>query len=274
MCKYYTTVVLYNSLVESSETLSRLQKIKNHNIDILIFDNSDNIEIMTKNEATAKSNNWIYLSEGKNLGLSKAYNKVLEYLKNKEGIVIWLDDDTSITQEYFDILHHSLSDDYDIYVPVIRAQNGKFYSPNEEGFFKNKQLKSPNGVINQRKFNAINSCTAVKLDVYNSYRYDEDLFLDQIDHDFFRSQRLLGKHFLKLPVIITHNLSLKNVSGDIDTIKKRFRLLIPDYIIYVRKKGRLASKLAYLKVLGWGVQQSIKNRNWNFVWWVIKEFIF
>ncbi|MBM7641773.1 glycosyltransferase [Streptococcus loxodontisalivarius] len=270
---YYTAVVVYNSLLSDSETLSNLSKINNHNIKVIIYDNSDNKEYYSQNELLANTNNWKYLSNHENVGLSRAYNKILDSISDSKGIVVWLDDDTNITQEYFDALDSSISENIDIYTPVIKAQNGKFYSPNEEGFFKNKQLKSPSGNINQNKFNAINSCTAVKLSIYSNYRYDENLFLDQIDHDFFRSQRLLGRSFLKLPVIIHHNLSLKDTSGNIESVKKRFKILIPDYKTYVAKKGRTAVVFSKIKIVAWGVQQSIKNRNVGFTFWVIKNFL-
>ncbi|HEM6372262.1 TPA: glycosyltransferase [Streptococcus suis] len=273
MNKYYAAVVVYNSLISDSETITNLSKIKNHNISIVVFDNSNIYSIRVENQLFSQKNGYTFLSENENIGLSKAYNKILDHLTGREGIVVWFDDDTQVDQNYFDVLNENINENYDIYVPVIKAQNGKFYSPNEEGFLKNKQLKSVNGKIRQKKFNAINSCTAVKLDVYKNYRYDEKLFLDQIDHDFFRSQRLHNKRFFKLPIIIHHNLSLKDTSGNIESVKQRFNILIPDYITYVSKKGRLAKAMGKLKIFGWGVQQAIKNKNIGFTFWVIRKFL-
>lgn len=195
MVTFYAAIVVYNSFLEESETLVNLKKIKRHDIDIIIFDNSDDDTYKKQNLDYAFENTWKYLTDGQNVGLSRAYNRIIDFLGEQRGIIIWFDDDTQITQEYFDVLKNSLDEDIDIYTPVIQAQNGKFYSPNEEGFFKNKQLKSLDGYIRQKKFNAINSCTAVNLELYDNYRYDENLFLDQIDHDFFRSQRLAKKDF-------------------------------------------------------------------------------
>jgi GT2 family glycosyltransferase len=130
----------------------------------------------------------MYLNMGGNVGLSKAYNRVLDKLKGKNGIIIWFDDDTNITQEYFDELAKNADkrNDIDIFAPIICGQDGKFYSPNEARFFKNKQLKNENDELNMKKFNAINSCTAVRLRVYENYRYNEKIFLDQVDHIFLR----------------------------------------------------------------------------------------
>ena len=60
-----------------------------NSVDIIVVDNS------TKdfnNEKETKANNWTYLSMNGNAGLSKAYNRALDYLKDEDGIVIWFDD--------------------------------------------------------------------------------------------------------------------------------------------------------------------------------------
>ena len=70
---------------------------------------------------------------------------------------------------------------YDVFVPVIYGQNGVIYSPNEVGWLKGKYISSPEQKIPQNKFNAINSCLAVRLRVYKEYMYDENLFMDCVD---------------------------------------------------------------------------------------------
>lgn len=78
-----------------------------------------------------------------NAGLSKAYNRALDYLKDEDGIVIWFDDDTNVTQEYFDALELNAKEfkDSDIFVPVIQGQDGKYWSPNEARFLRIDKLK-------------------------------------------------------------------------------------------------------------------------------------
>lgn len=266
--QYYAVVVIYNKKIEESLTCSLLKKIVGYDIQIIIVDNSTKTN---ENSSVCKKFGWIYLSEGKNLGLSKAYNLVLDYLKGKEGCVIWFDDDSHVTQKYFDELDSVLkSTDADIIAPVIMAQNGKIYSPNEARFFKNKQLKRPDGHIKMCKFNAINSCTAVRLSVYSDYRYDERLFLDQVDHNFFRDQRRLKRSFYKMDTVIRHNFSLKNKMGSIDKLKARYRIMIPDFLIYC-SKNPWTLQLGKVKVLGWGIRESVKYKNWKFLVWCIKE---
>lgn len=266
---FFAIVVLYNTFVNDSITINNLKKIYSHSIDIIVVDNS------TKdynNEKETKANNWTYLSMNGNAGLSKAYNRALDYLKNEDGIVIWFDDDTNVTQEYFDKLEQSAKEfkDYDIFVPVIQGQDGKYWSPNEARFFKNKQIKMCSQNIPNDKINAINSCMAVRLAVYNAYRYDERLFLDQVDHNFFYDQRKLKRKVKILNVVIHHNFSTKSRMKNIESLKTRYRIMIPDFLTY-SSKTRGKFYLGLIKVAGWGVREGIKYKNIGFFFWTLNE---
>lgn len=266
---FFAIVVLYNTFVNDSITINNLKKIYSHSIDIIVVDNS------TKdynNEKETKANNWTYLSMNGNAGLSKAYNRALDYLKNEDGIVIWFDDDTNVTQEYFDELEQSVKEfkDYDIFVPVIQGQDGKYWSPNEARFFKNKQIKMCSQNIPNDKINAINSCMAVRLAVYNAYRYDERLFLDQVDHNFFYDQRKLKRKVKILNVVIHHNFSTKSRMKNIESLKTRYRIMIPDFLTY-SSKTRGKFYLGLIKVAGWGVREGIKYKNIGFFFWTLNE---
>ena len=266
---FYSVIVMYNSEITDSQSCSRLEKVKKHKIVPIIVDNST---IANNNDKLCAQKGWDYISMGGNKGLSKAYNKVLDYLSGKHGVVIWFDDDSDITQEYFDELESSIfkNKESEIFVPVIRGQDGKFWSPNRARFFKNKQLKSIDEEIPNDQFNAINSCTAVKLDVYRNYRYDERLFLDQVDHKFFEDQRDLGRNFYKLNVVIQHNFSTREKVKDINKLKNRYKIMIPDFLIFC-SSSRIKYLLGSIKVFGWGVRESIKSRNIYFLIWCLTE---
>lgn len=266
---YYAVVVIYNKSIKESITLKKLKHINNHNIIRIIVDNST---VENDNENLCKDERYIYLSMNGNVGLSKAYNKVLDYLKGKDGIVVWFDDDTNVTQDYFDKLDVEINNrkEVSIFTPIIQGQDNKFWSPNEARFFKNKQLKNSKGNIKDIRFNAINSCTAVKLEVYKNYRYDERLFLDQVDHSFFYDMRKKKMKFCKLDVIIKHNFSLKNKYTSIENIKKRYEIMIPDFLIYC-SKNIWKLFLGVIKVLGWGVREGLKYKNPIFIFWCLNK---
>lgn len=266
---FYTVVVIYNQDVETAETCKYLQQIKNHDIQLIIVDNSN---IYNENEKKCKVQGWTYLNMKGNAGLSKAYNLALDYLNGKNGVIIWFDDDTHVTQQYFDELENKLMIEKkcDIFAPVIQGQDGRFWSPNEAFFLRNRQLKNSAKKISNRRFNAINSCTAVKLEIYKKYRYDERLFLDQVDHLFFYDQRKLKRNFCQLDTVIQHNFSLKSKMESIEAIKKRYEIMIPDFLTFC-SRNRWVLCLGYIKVLGWGFREAKRYKSPEFIIWCIKK---
>lgn len=268
----YAVIVLYNTKLTDSITCRNILKIKNHKIHTIIVDNSTR---RNNNAQLSKSLNFAYLSMHGNAGLSKAYNKVLDYLEGKNGIVIWFDDDTNVTQEYFDKLAEAIEKNpqIDIFVPVIMGQDNKFWSPNRARFFKNKQLKDVDEKIDNSEFNAINSCTACRLKIFKNYRYNEKLFLDQVDHNFCRDQRLLHRKFYKINCIIHHNFSTKSKASDYNSLVKRYEVMIPDFLTYCNICGKKYYYLGYVKVLGWGVREAYKNKKPAFLLWCCKKVI-
>ena len=268
MNKIYAVIIIYNSEISESRSCLNISGIVDHDIKVVIVDNST---VINNNKKLAIEKDWYYISMNGNAGLSKAYNKVLDNITG-DGVVIWFDDDTDVTQEYFDVLEKALDDhpDCDIFAPMIQGQDGRFWSPNESRFLKNKQLKNKNSRIDNRRFNAINSCTAVRLKIYDNYRYDETLFLDQVDHNFFEDQRQLHRNFCKLNVIIHHNFSTRSKMRSIDQVKARYSIMIPDFLRYCKKK-KVRYALGWVKVAGWGVREGIKYRNIGFFFWRIKQ---
>lgn len=251
---FYAFVVLYNMSVQDSKTCGALKGITGHSIDVLVIDNS------TKpygNDVACKEVGWYYLSMHGNAGLSKAYNSGLDLLRERghAGVVILLDDDSNITQAYFDELENDVREhsDVDIFCPPIRAQDGKFYSPNSYGLIKSHQMHEATDYIPQRHFNAINSCTAIRSYVFDDYRYDERLFLDQIDHKFFEDQRRLGRKFMKMGTVINHEFSLQEVK-DVQSIERRYSILVPDFLTF-SSRNWFRMLLGYLKVFGWAVRE-------------------
>ena len=267
--QFYAVVVIYNTSISDSDTINRLRIIKGHQIEIIAVDNSTRDY---SNEAICRESGWTYISMYGNAGLSKAYNKALDYIcTKKSGIVVWFDDDTEVTQEYFDTLELDICkyQDVDVFAPMIRGQDGRFWSPNSYRYIRNKQIKKPTDNIPNEKFNAINSCTAVRTSVYEDYRYTEKLFLDQVDHQFFEDQREKGTNFRKLNIIINHNFSTRSNMESIEKVKIRYGIMIPDFLVFCNKsKGRYF--LGWIKIFGWGIRETIKYKNLSFFTWCIK----
>ncbi len=275
--KIYLIVVVYNTLITDSLTCTNIINLTASNNLQCITIVVDNSEKDMGNQKIAHDFGFWYVDMSGNKGLSRAYNCAIESFiseADENDIIILLDDDTDITYSFFCELTEALKKypGSDIYCPVMRGTDGKIYSPNEYHFLKNKQLKDPCGHISQERFNAINSCTAVKAHIYKSYRYDERLFLDQVDHKFFEDQRALGRTFTKLDCVIEQHFSSIEKGKTSSSVKKRYRLMIRDFMTYSSRKTSLLI-LSSVKVFGWSLRESYHCRDMLLLPWFLHEYI-
>ena len=198
-----------------------------------------------------------------NKGLSKAYNAAVDNSKDSDVIVLF-DDDTEITAEYFDKLRKALDEnpEIDIFAPVIKGQDGIIYSPNEFNFLKNHFISSPEQVVSQDTFNAIASCLAIRMRVFDKYRFNEKLFVDQVDQFFFCEQRKLGRKFGVLDVEILQHFYQRGATLTPEAGWRRLRLRIVDIFRHARLMGgKKYTLLAFVKCCGLGVQIGKKSKS-------------
>lgn len=258
--KIVTAIVIYNKKISESISCKRIEEIKNDQIEILVIDNS---EYDLGNREYCEQKNYNYISMNGNSGLSKAYNAAIEKSKNKD-IIVLLDDDTEITEEYFNelIIQGNLKEDVDIFVPIIYGQDGVIYSPNEYGFLRNHFIKSGNQEIRQELFNAIASCMAIRMRVFNDYQFNEELFVDQVDQNFCYDQRKLGRKFDKLNVKIVQNFYQRGENLSPEAGWKRLKLRITDIMRQTELIGGKKIKFwGFIKCCGLGVQIGEKSRS-------------
>lgn len=275
MIEYYAIVVLYNKKIQDSITISHLLAIKEDSLHIIVLDNSTD-EFVVNNKTFFSDDILSYHTMGGNIGLSKAYNYALSLLKNKSenDIVIWFDDDTPVKYEYFDCLKEkALNMAYDVFSPVIYGQNGVIYSPNESGWLKGKYIRSPEQLIPQNKFNAINSCLAVRLKAYQGYTYDEGLFMDCVDTKLFDDFRKKKLQFCVLPVEIYQNFFQRDDSKDVQKYWNRFRIRIKDTMYYSHLNGLKGKISGYIRVLGWSIVYGIKLKSIKFSFMCINQMV-
>ena len=247
----FVVIVVYNKDIENSSVCMRLRE--KENIKVLVVDNSD---IENHNEEYCRQNKIDYLSMGGNKGLSKAYNTAVDYCHNADAIIL-LDDDTDVPDEYFSKLGQALVDhsDTDIFAPIIKGQNGVIYSPNNYCFLKNQILSSPLQQIKQERFNAISSCLAIRTRVFENYRYNEKLFVDEVDHCFCREQRDRHRKFEIIDVVINQNFHQREAKVVPEKAWKREKIRITDIFRHARLMGRkIYIILAFVKGCGLGLQ--------------------
>lgn len=260
--KFYAVVVLYNKEITESLSIKSLLTLEVPDVYLVIVDNSNDFYIGF-NEAWAKNRELQYYSMGGNVGLSKAYNFALNLIRDKDGndIVVWFDDDTPICDDYFKVLKEKAKDNsIDVFAPIIYGQNGIIYSPNKVGLFKGKYIKSKDENIPFDKFNAINSCLAVRLRVYISYSYDETLFMDCVDTKLFDDFRKMNLNFSVLAVEIHQNFFQRDKDGNLEKYWNRFQIRIKDTVTYGSKslKGKVIS---LVRIYGWAVVYGMKLKS-------------
>lgn len=258
--KMVAAIIVYNKKIEESVTCRKIKSFSNLKVDILIIDNS---EVETGNAEYCKVNAIRYISMNGNAGLSKAYNVAVNASKNSDVIILF-DDDTEITEEYFHKLQEAVTDqpNVDIFAPIIYGQDGVIYSPNEFNFLKNRFISAPDQEVSQEYFNAIASCLAIRMNVFNGYEFDEILFVDQVDQYFFCEQRKRGKKFGKLNVKIKQNFYQRDATLTPEAGWRRLRLRIVDLMRHARLMGEIKYVfLGYVKCCGLGVQIGKKSKS-------------
>ncbi len=264
----YPVIVVYNKSIKDSITLNSIKDNAIPNDNVVLVDNSTSDFGIGE---YCQSLGYNYISMNGNAGLSRAYNKALDYLNQKarpNDIVMWLDDDTEVTKEYFEMLQEEVIKDVksEIFMPVIIGQDRVIYSPNEGGFMRSKFMKTINDEVDMSKINGINSCLAVRYRVYDNYRYTEDLFMDLTDNQFFDDMRKRGTSVKIVRTLIHQSFFQRGDAANITSVINRFRLRIADFMIYARKKGGRYLILALLKSYGWGVASGVKFKSPRIMW--------
>ena len=263
--KILALIIVYNKRISDSLTFNNLKKIQQSfpSLDIVVFDNSTKDY---KNKEYSLSHDIKYISKKSNIGLSKAYNIVLDTLSseyNDNDLIVFLDDDTKVNKDYFIQLCKAArsKSKIDIFAPIIRGQDGVIYSPNNANFLKNHLLKDVKNIREIKNFNAISSCLAVRFRVFKKYRFDERLFLDEVDQKFCEDQRKLGRKFSLIYVVICQNFHQRDSQLDANTLWPRFKLRIRDIIVYGKLKGNQYLYIGFLKTNLLGIQYALKTKD-------------
>lgn len=243
-------VIVYNMHCEESITCRALTEIADENLLVLIFDNS------TKdmgNYDYCAAHGWEYLGGNGNVGLSKAYNACIDYLKQtrKADVLCLFDDDTHVDERYFTMLREAMADAKEkIFVPLIYSGD-KLISPNilNPGhkivlFGDEETALSYDG----DKISAINSCMALDLSLFSSYRYDENIFLDGVDHNFISDMKKRAEKIRVFPYRCNHLFSGDSRPPKNSAIS-RFRIFEKDFRYILRDDKKTYYRLIGKRVL-------------------------
>lgn len=213
---FYVVLVLYNKLCSDSISYKQLRKIGN--IKVIVCDNSTK---RNNNKVIVQKDNNIYINMNGNKGLSKAYNKAIEAINDKNSYVCLLDDDTYVDETYFQNVYKYISaTSAKVFLPIVVTKE-RILSPcelREDGFIH--QIKNVKN-INLKYISAINSGMVIKRQIFNNFKYDENLFLDYIDHYFMNYIRRK-----KIEICIMDDVKInQNFSMEDNTLESSYKRL-------------------------------------------------
>lgn len=255
----YALIVIYNKNILDSKTFKSLEKYLDK-LNLIIFDNS---ATDFKNKEYCMNNNIKYFTFNKNVGLSKAYNYVIEKLNFKENdYLIILDDDTKLNDSYFNENFKLISKNkYNIILPRIESNN-ILISPVKVSFKCRIKIVNDIKEINSNNISAINSGMIINTKIFKNIKYNEELFLDYVDHDFMRLVRNNNYKIHIMKATIKQNYSRYQIN-DINSELFRFKIFIKDYKIYCKNCNKLW--FYYISIFKYRLLESIKYKSIKFL---------
>ena len=240
---FAAAVVTYNTACQDSPTCRALRNLSD--VTVLIYDNSTRD---FGNREYCEQAGWVYLGGQGNLGLSKAYNACIDYLKANPvaDMLCLFDDDTDLEPAYFEALEKAKAQGGRIFVPTIFA-GGALISPcilhkghKVQMFAGEEEAKAYSG----ENLSAINSCMAIDLEIFDDFRYDENIFLDGIDHNFTQAMKARGETIAIIDYRCNHGFSGAEKPPKASALV-RFKIYAKDYAYILRD-----NKAAYYRLVG------------------------
>ena len=253
----YGILVIYNQPIERSSSYATFKD----QLSILVADNSTTQELRNNNRRQVEQDGNFYLDMKGNQGLSKAYNQAISWIQQKEQkscFVLIMDDDTIFGNDFLQKATQEMnSKQADVYVPIVKAEK-QILSPCT---IHNGRIKAIHSLLSI--ISAINSGMIVSLNVYQKIRYNENLFLEYIDHDFIRQ---LKQHKYSIHVLqqeIQQNFSV--FENDKASAKTRFSILKKDLHVFYGKS--LSQHFLYKSIL-WKrkLRAVIQYKDLSIVW--------
>lgn len=231
----FAIVVVYNKSCEQSESLKCIDKYAK-DISVIVFDNS--ITSNTNKEYCALKG-YTYYGFCKNYGISKAYNYCIDHCEcKKNDYFIILDDDTCLTEEYFSEVRKLSNDNaIDVGLPIVIAGDILF-SPSNVRFGCTSKIVKSREELRVEHITAINSGMFIRYSTFDKARYNEALFLDNVDHDFMKQVRNA-----KLLIYIMESKIIQNYSNfelmNLESVLKRYVIFKHDYKLFCKSADRL-----------------------------------
>lgn len=181
--------------------IKTLENISSQADAVLLFDNDSGTQEEIKRIPFAKNVKAFYNNQ--NLGLPTNYNRAIQYgLENDFDYLLILDQDSAFDEHFLNEYRKFLDADFFCLVPFLVHNNNDYE--------KKYPIRTKNTYDYVKR--SINSGTFINLHkLPNDIRFDEDLFIDCVDFDFFEKIRKFGFKILRVNSAKLH-ISLGNIS--------------------------------------------------------------
>lgn len=237
--KLGVVIVIYNCLCSESPTVCYFKK--KQGIRIIIMDNSTDPSIIQANQSVGSS--YIeYISSGVNVGLSKAYNQAIKILNNTVEYIMLLDQDTIMSEDCLCQLEYALHNepDVDIFLPYVSDKRGLLSPCKRFSCLFFRIHKAPELFL--KNMSAINSGMVFRINIVDlvsdQILFDEELFLDCIDHLFvlnqFRNGRRIGFYSANLNQSFFDQEQVGK-ARDLEKGLVRFSIYKRDFLLFCHK---------------------------------------
>lgn len=216
--------VLYNTAIAESETIQSL--VQHNNVDDVHVVICDNGKIDQHEDVPVAMS---YRYSGKNQGLAKVYNQVLDTLQKEDWLVL-LDQDTHVTREYLEMLKEAIQqDDVDVIVPIIK-DNDTQVSP--VYMQHNRVTRLVSSGVYDKDIMAINSASAYRVATLRQIgKFDERFPLDYLDHSTFYKLSQQRVSIKVIPVMLQHTLSIMHYP---DVSAERYKQLLQAETLFMK----------------------------------------
>ena len=187
-------VVSYNCDQGFHERMNTLQEV---GVDILIVDNGSEIVGKTIVEQHASANKVFTLLNPENMGIAYALNQGVRYaLQHGYKWILSLDQDSLVTPGMIETMcnvYESLGEE------EKKITAGLFAVPVEKAIARVGDYKSDSNNTNFTKvITGITSGNLLRTDIFNKVGlFEEKLFIDYVDHDFYLRLASVGYHLLE-----------------------------------------------------------------------------
>lgn len=229
----YALFVVYENKLKGNSLFS----FDNSKVTFVIFDNSTTKDCQKFNKEFCQNKHIVYISFGCNKGLSFAYNYVIQNYLTETDYILFLDDDTNISQEYLSLISHRIQASSSlVFSPInINIKTRQIDSPKKMFFhflLKSTMVEPKDKEVGL--FNSINNGTLVAKKAFDiTGLFDPDIFVYFVDSYLYFN---LFLHNIKTEIIDYKNQCDFSIqTKDSKKIKKRIQLMKTDGYVFYRK---------------------------------------